>query len=187
MTQNPATARTHGDPLPASNRHLTPWYAIECLNSYAATLFTTGAYDYADAQLHVTPATRLWLSAAWGFAYIFISLQSGRLSERFGPRRVVGTMVLLCVLTSLVPLFTLKIPNVWLLLLLMLPFNLTSSTIWPAIEAAITRTRRTDAPQHPHRHVQHLLGLRRLRLLLHLRLAVEKWWWGQRLPRPRPL
>ncbi|MGN6370931.1 MAG: MFS transporter [Phycisphaerae bacterium] len=139
MSPNPAIARTLGDAR-ATNRNLLPWFAIECLNSYAATLFCTGAYDFADAQLHVTPALRLWLSATWGFAYIFISLQSGRLAERFGPRRVVGAMVLLSAFTALIPLLTMKIPSVFLLLLLMIPFNFTSSTIWPAIESAITRT-----------------------------------------------
>ncbi len=177
MTQNPATARTHGEPPPASNRHLTPWYAIECLNSYAATLFTAGAYDYADAQLHVTPAMRLWLSAAWGFAYIFISLQSGRLSERFGPRRVVGTMVLLCILTSLVPLFTLKIPNVYLLLLLMLPFNLTSSTIWPAIESAISRTR-APMPLNVRTSMYNISWGSAGFISFFTCGVLEKWWWG---------
>jgi len=143
VTPYPA-ARTQRDPspIPASNiRALGPWYAIEFLNSYAATLFCTGAYDFADHELHVTPSMRLWLSAAWGFAYIFISLQSGRLSERFGPRSVVRTMILLCIASTLLPLLTLHFQNIWLLLLLMLPFNFTSSTIWPAIESAISRTR----------------------------------------------
>ena len=179
MTQNPAIARTHGDPAsrPATNRHLAPWYAIECLNSYAATLFCTGAYDFADDQLHVTPAVRLWLSAAWGFAYIFISLQSGRFSERFGPRRVVGLMVFLCTLTSLVPLFTLHVPNVWLLLVLMLPFNLTSSTIWPAIESAITRTR-APMPLNMRTSMYNISWGSAGFVSFFTCGALEKWWWG---------
>ena len=139
MSLSPATA----DPMQphlSGRRTLLPWYIIEFLNSYAATLFCAGCYDYADEILHVTPAARLWLSAAWGFAYIFIALGAGRLSEKLGPRRVVGTMIAGCIATTLLALIAIHMHSIWILLAVMLPMNITSTMIWPALESAITRS-----------------------------------------------
>ena len=65
-------------------RSLLPWYSAEFLASYAATLFITGCYDWAEKGIGATPSERLWLSALWGLEYIFISLFAGRLSEKWG-------------------------------------------------------------------------------------------------------
>jgi MFS family permease len=132
-------------PAPAASlsdiRTLGPWYAVEFLNSFACTLLCTGCYDFADKQLHVTASVELWLSAFWGLSYVPIALLAGRLSERWGPRRSVVSMSFGCVLTSLAGLAVIAFPSVWLLLLVMLPYNFTSTTIWPAVESALTRTR----------------------------------------------
>jgi MFS family permease len=131
----PATSK------PLSNfRVLAPWYTIDLLNSYSATLLTAGCYDYADKVLHASPSTSLWLSAFWGLAYIFISLNAGRISERLGPRRVLGIMISATILSSLLGISSILIPFVFMLFAVMLPFNISSSTIWPALESAITRT-----------------------------------------------
>lgn len=127
-------------PQLSDRRALLPWYLIEFLNSYAATLFCAGCYDFAGEVLDQPPSVRLWMSAAWGFAYIFIALMAGRLSEKLGPRRVVGLMVMLCIFTPLLGLLAYYTKSVWVLAAVMLPFNITSSTIWPALESAITRT-----------------------------------------------
>jgi MFS family permease len=128
-------------PQPLSDlRVLTPWYAIEFLNSYAATLLTAGCYDYANKVLHASPSTALWISAAWGLAYVFICLNAGRLSERLGPRRVVGLTVLAAILTSLFGVASILLPYIFMLFTVMLPYNIASSSMWPALESAITRT-----------------------------------------------
>ena len=125
---------------PTDLRTLGPWYAAEFLGSYSCTLLTAACYDYAHDVLHASPSAALWLSASWGFAYIFIALFAGRLSERWGPRTSVLRMFAACIATCLLGLLAISIPSIWTLLLVMLPYNITSTTIWPAIESAISRT-----------------------------------------------
>ncbi len=122
-------------------RVLAPWYLIEFLNSYGATLLTAGLYDYANKALGASPSISLLLSASWGFAYIFICLNAGRLSERLGPRRLVGITVFCTILACLFGLISIALPSIALLFAVLLPFNIASSTMWPALESAITRTR----------------------------------------------
>lgn len=121
---------------------LWPWYAAEFLGSYASTLLLSGVYDWARADpIDAGPAARLWLSAIWGFAYIFISLLAGKSSEKFGPRKSAVGALTLSVLTASLGLSAVTFPRYWMLILVMLPFNLTGSLIWPAIESGVTRTR----------------------------------------------
>jgi len=126
-------------PLP-DIRTLGPWYLAEFLCSYAATLFTVGCYDYATDFLKASPSSRLWLSAGWGLAYIPIALLAGKISEKWGPRLAVLVMTTACVATCSLALAALAVPMIWMLALVMLPYNYTSTTIWPAIESALTRT-----------------------------------------------
>jgi MFS family permease len=118
---------------------LAPWYAVEFANSFACTLLTAGAYDYATDVLHASPSSRLWLSAFWGFTYIFIALAAGKVSESVGPRRSVLMMSLGCTVTALVGLLAIRFPSVWMLGAVMLPYNFTSTMIWPAVESALSR------------------------------------------------
>jgi MFS family permease len=120
-------------------RTLGPWYAVEFLNSFACTLLTAGCYDYATDVLHATPSARLWLSAFWGFSYIFIAIGAGKLAEAWGPRRTVLTMSAGCVLTALAGLLAIRYPSVWTVLAVMLPYNFTSTMVWPAVESALSR------------------------------------------------
>jgi len=123
-------------------RVLGPWYVAEFLGSYASTLFLGGVYDWAQQQpINAGPSRRLWLSAIWGFAYIFISLLAGKFSERFGPRRSSVSALSMSVLTASLALSSIAFPRYWMLILVMFPFNLTASFIWPAIESGVTRTR----------------------------------------------
>jgi len=133
------------DPLPVaarcSARHaLWPWYSAEALNSYAATLLTSGCYWFAARVIHASPAQGLWLSAAWGAAYVFISLLAGKLTERWGPRTMIVRMICGTIVTTAGGLLVLGWPSIWALLLIMLLFNFTSSQLWPALESAITRS-----------------------------------------------
>jgi MFS family permease len=134
-------SETAAPAAPLSDRRvLLPWYAIEFLNSYTGALFCAGCYDYADKQLHKSPSVCLWLSAAWGLSYMFISLAGGRLAERFGPRRIVGLTLAGAILASALGLLAIGFPFIWVLLAVMLPFNMSNSMVWPALESAITRT-----------------------------------------------
>ncbi len=173
----PSTKAPSPLPAPSDLRTLGPWYAIECLNSYAATLATAGCYDYANSVLRVSPSTSLWLTAFWGFSYIFICLNAGRLSERLGPRRVVGISVLGAVLASLTGLASIAIPNVFMLLAVMLPFNISSSAIWPAIESAITRTR-ANSPLTTRTALYNLSWGSSGFVAFFTCGALERWWWG---------
>jgi MFS family permease len=118
---------------------LAPWYIVEFANSFACTLLTAGAYDYATDVLHASPSHRLWLSAFWGFTYIFIALAAGKFSEKVGPRRSVLMMSLGCTATAFIGLLAIRYPSVWMLGAVMLPYNFTSTMIWPAVESALTR------------------------------------------------
>ncbi len=118
---------------------LWPWYGVEFANSFACTLLTAGCYDYADKVLHAAPSQRLWLSAFWGFTYIFIALGAGRVSEKWGPRRSVVVMSLGCVATAGAGLLAIRAPSLWVVLAVMLPYNFTSTMIWPAVESGLTR------------------------------------------------
>lgn len=121
-------------------RALGPWYVAEFMNSFAVTLLTTGAYWYAERQLDASPSARLWLSAAWGFAYIFIALLAGVLTSRFGARKVTLGMIAGCIVTATVGLLALAFRNIYMLAFVMLAYNFTSSQIWPPLESAITRS-----------------------------------------------
>jgi MFS family permease len=158
-------------------RVLAPWYTIDLLNSYAATLLTAGCYDYADKVLHVAPSTSLWLSAFWGLAYIFISLNAGRLSERLGPRRVLGIMITATIFSSLLGISSILIPFVFMLFAVMLPFNISSSTIWPALESAITRTQ-ARAPLSTRTALYNFSWGATGFVALFTCGALEKLWWG---------
>jgi MFS family permease len=114
--------------------------AANFLNSYASTLFITGCYDYADRHLGASESQRLWMAAAWGLAYIFISFLAGRITERFGPRASSTWLCGLSVVTGLLGLLAVAMPRVWMVPLVMLPFNLTCSMVWPAVESGLTRT-----------------------------------------------
>ena len=57
-----------------------------------------------------------------------------------GPRRSATTMTALCVITASLGLISLKFQSLWVILAIMLPFNFSCSTIWPAIESGVTRS-----------------------------------------------
>ena len=122
-------------------RTLAPWFAAEFLVSYASMLLITGCYDWAYA-LGATPAQRLWISVAWGLAYIFIAFAGGRVSEKFGPRAASTTLCGLCVGACLLGLLALApaLRFIWMIPLVMLPFNITCTMMWPAIESGLTRS-----------------------------------------------
>mgnify|MGYP001545440625 CR=1 FL=1 len=121
-------------------RSLLPWYAVEFANSFACSLLTAGCYDYADHQLHATPSQRLWLSAFWGFSYIFIAIAAGRVSERIGPRKSVLVASFGCTVTAAAGMAAIWHPALWMMFAVMLPYNITSTMMWPAVESALTRT-----------------------------------------------
>ena len=125
---------------PSDWRVLWPWYFAEGVNSYAATLLTAGCYWFATREMHASPAQGLWLSAAWGAAYIFIALLAGKMTDLWGPRRMIVRMIIGATLTAAAGLSALHAPSLWKLVLVMLAYNVTSSQIWPALEAAITRS-----------------------------------------------
>jgi MFS family permease len=133
LTLKTATALT-------DRRALGPWFVAEFLVSYASTLFLTGCYDYAEKGLGATAGQRLWMSAAWGFAYIFIAVLGGRISERFGPRAAAATFCAASLASCLIGLTAIALPRIWMIPLIMLPFNFTGTMIWPAIESGLTRS-----------------------------------------------
>jgi MFS family permease len=135
MSATPGTAVHVAEPSP----RLAPWYAVEFANSFACTLLTAGAYDYATDVLNESASHRLWLSAFWGFTYIFIAIAAGKFSEAVGPRRSVLIMSLGCVATALTGLLAIRFPSIWMLGAVMLPYNFTSTMIWPAVESALSR------------------------------------------------
>jgi MFS family permease len=124
----------------SSFRSLAPWYVAEFLASYSVTLFITGCYDWADDRLGATPSQRLGISALWGFEYIFISLLAGKISEKWGPRKTAIVMTACCVIAACVALLAVAYPYLWMVPLVMAPFNFTCSTIWPSIESGVTRS-----------------------------------------------
>jgi MFS family permease len=141
-TTAPAPARTL--PHPSDLRLLGPWYLAVFLNSYAVTLLCAGCYDFADVALNASAPTRLWMSAAWGLAYIFISLAAGKTVEKLSARKTLLAALPLSVLAALLGLLIMTVPHSWtwapwLLIALMLPLNITSTTCWPALESAISR------------------------------------------------
>ncbi len=145
LSEVPRAAGEIGNGVQAGSdwRVLGPWYVAEFLGSYASTLFLSGVYDFAreNEAIHAGPSARLWLSAAWGFAYIFISLLAGRIAEKFGPRRsAVGAMGTTA-LTALLALLAVRFPGLLVLAAVMLPCNFTCSSIWPAIVSGVTRTK----------------------------------------------
>jgi MFS family permease len=129
-------------------RMLGPWFLAVVLNSYAVTLFCVGCYDYADKVIGATASMRLWMSAAWGLAYIFISLVAGKIVEKWGARRTMLVMTALSAGSALIGVLMTRhgeSVQAWkwapaLLMLVMLPFNVTSTTCWPALESAISRS-----------------------------------------------
>jgi MFS family permease len=120
---------------------LGPWLGAEFLVSYGSTLLITGCFDWAQ-KLGASAGTRLWITAAWGFAYIFVSFLGGRVAEKLGPRRAGATMCAACVGTALLGLVALlpSLQTIWMIPLVMLPFNVTCTMIWPALESGLTRS-----------------------------------------------
>ncbi len=146
-----STVAAKSDSPPLSNaapisdvRSLLPWFAAEFLCSYAVNLYLIACYDFATDHLHggmgASESQRLWVSSFWGFSYIFISLLAGRLAEKFGPRKAAISAAAFSAVTTLVALLAVAIPKIWLLPLVMLPFNFTCTLIWPAIESGVTRS-----------------------------------------------
>lgn len=125
---------------PSDLRLIGPWFAVEFLSSYSATLLTVGCYDFATSVISASPSARLWMSAFWGFAYVFIALFAGTLSEKWGPRNTLNLSVAGSVLTALLGLISIQFPSVWTLTAIMLGYNITSTVVWPAMESAITRS-----------------------------------------------
>jgi MFS family permease len=124
----------------SDRRALGPWLAAEFGMSYASMLLLTGCYDYAKWELHASPSQRLWISASWGFAYIFFSFLGGRVTEKFGSRASSSWLCGLSVATCLIGLLALAFPLIWVIPLILIPFNLTCTMIWPAIESGLTRS-----------------------------------------------
>lgn len=127
-------------PQLSDRRTLGPWMIAEFLMSYGSMVLINGCYFFAFKVLKATDSQSQWISAIWGLAYIFISLLGGRISEKFGPRTAAAGMCGLSILTSLAGLFLIRFPYIWVLPLIMFPFNLTCSTVWPAIESGLTRS-----------------------------------------------
>ncbi len=139
MTASPPIV-SHAPPNLSDRRILGPWMIAEFLMSYGSMVLITGSYDWALNILHAPASHRLWISAFWGFCYFFISLLGGRLSERLGPRAAAALMCGLSILSSLLGLLMIRFPYIWMVPLLILPYNLTCSTVWPAIESGLTRS-----------------------------------------------
>jgi MFS family permease len=137
-----AALRAH----PGDLRILGPWFLAVFLNSYAVTLYCAGSFDFAGERLGAPASTQLWLSAGWGFAYIFISLMAGKITERWGARRTILIMASLSILASLLGVIMVGdnmkgwAGGAWLLLALMIPMNITTTSCWPALESAISRS-----------------------------------------------
>lgn len=124
----------------SDTRTLGPWIVAEFLISYSSTLILTGCYDWAEHGLHASPSERLFIMALWGLAYIFIAILGGRISEKWGPRRAASSLCGLSILTCLGGLLAIRFPVLWMVPLVMLPFNVTCTMIWPAIESGLTRS-----------------------------------------------
>jgi MFS family permease len=135
-------------PQLSDRRTLLPWYAAEFVHSFSVTVYTICVYFYAENQLHATPTQCLWLSAGWGFTYVFFALLAGHWSEKWGPRRLIARMGIGSGLTALLGLVLLHpalfhiegIANLWVLFLAMTAFNFTCNQLWPPLESAITRS-----------------------------------------------
>ncbi|MCL2647351.1 MAG: MFS transporter [Phycisphaerales bacterium] len=139
----PALSTTAASKPLSDFRSLGPWYIAAILHSYAATLFSIGCYDFADKQLHASAATRLWLSAIWGFGYIFIAIVAGKFTVKYGPRRFLSFMLPACLAAQLLALLILPTPvqyGIPVLIVLMILLNVTSSSCWPALETATSRS-----------------------------------------------
>jgi MFS family permease len=112
----------------------------EFLMSYGSMVLITGSYDWALNVLNAPASQRLWISAFWGFCYFFISLLGGRISEKLGPRAAATLMCGLSILSSLLCLLMIPYQTIWMVPLTMMFYNLTCSTVWPAIESGLTRS-----------------------------------------------
>jgi len=123
-------------------RALGPWYIAVALHSYVVNLFGVGCYDYADKMLGAPTAKRLWLSAFWGFLYIFIAIVSGKSIVKFGTRKFLFIMVPANIVALLLATIVLHpaAQSVFVLFLLMIPLNIASSSCWPALETAVSRS-----------------------------------------------
>jgi len=124
----------------SDRRTLGPWFIIEGIHSYGVTLFCYGCYFYASEVLRATDTQCLWLSAGWGFFYIFLSLLSGHLAARWGSRNMIAGMSAGCVITAAGGLVVLHFQNIWVLFAVMAAYNFTNTQIWPALESALTRS-----------------------------------------------
>gem|GEM_PF-860095 len=123
-------------------RALGPWFIAVALHSYAVNLFSVSCYDFADKVLGAPTSTRLWLSAIWGLFYIFIAIFSGKYVVKFGARKFLFVMVPANIVALLLGLIVLHpaAQNVFVLFLLMIPLNIASSSCWPALETAVSRS-----------------------------------------------
>lgn len=126
----------------SSVRILSPWYVVEFLNSYACTVLLVCIPYFIQAHYGSSQGTTsaLWVMAAYGAAYVPFALLAGRITDRWGPRRVVVRATLLAVPAAASGLLVVYYPSLWLLALVLNLFNLCNTAGWPALESGVSRS-----------------------------------------------
>lgn len=99
------------------------------------------AFVYYFSSLKLTPSSIGMAFALYNFSYLISCLSFGRFYQRYKPRyMVLSSLLLTSLFVFLITVFT----NYLTILLLMLSYGFSMSMIWPQMEAWITRDREGD-------------------------------------------
>jgi predicted MFS family arabinose efflux permease len=116
--------------------HKAVYFVLEGINSFAATCYFNYLFFFLRDHYQFGNRRNLWVSALYGFIYIFAAWQGGRFGQRYGYHRALklgygGMAVLLAAGSCLVesPGAGLLVMGLWTVMLCL---------TWPALEALIS-------------------------------------------------
>lgn len=139
MSTSTATpSRSEAPPRASSRLRLGDYYAIEAINSVAATLIGSAVYFWARHRHGYTDIENQLVGAAFGLAYAVGARWGGMAADRFGLDRA-----LRWALALLAPALGLGwlIPQRWAPLALLIYYGFLVAPTWTALEGAVSHAR----------------------------------------------
>jgi MFS family permease len=131
-------------------RRLKPWYfVIEGLNALGTTYYFNYLFFFMQAQFGFGDLQNLMLSALNGFVYVGASWFGGRMAQRFGYRRALGSGFVLMTLALLCGLGVGTAPGQ---LMIMVVWTIGLCFTWPSLEALVSES-------EPPASLPHMIGI----------------------------
>jgi len=122
------------------------YFALTGLNTYATTCFFNYLVFFLHDRFGFGNRENLWVSALYGFIYIFSAWQCGRFAERHG--YLLSLKIGFAGLALLIGVALLLLNSVAAILCVLVGYSIVLLFTWPALEALVTENETQAGVKH---------------------------------------